>query len=36
MGAMPDGTAMAAVNVNCLVGVDARALRAQHVDGASV
>jgi hypothetical protein len=34
-GAMPDGTPMAAINVNCLDGVDARALPARHFDGAS-
>ncbi len=34
-GSMPDGTAMAAINVNCLDGVDPRALTCQHVDGAS-
>lgn len=30
-----DGNKMIAVNVNCLEGVDARALPAQQVDGAS-
>ena len=30
-----DGQKMVAVNVNCLDGVDARALTSQHVDGAS-
>ena len=35
MGALPNGTPMAAVNVNCLDGVDPRALAATHVDGAS-
>ena len=34
-GEMPDGTRVAAVNVNCLEGVDARDLDAQRVDGAS-
>lgn len=36
-GRMPDGTAMVAVNVNCLDGVDARecAARAFAYDGAS-
>jgi hypothetical protein len=34
-GAMPDGTPTVAVNLNCLDGVDARALPAQAVDGAS-
>ncbi|EHS49922.1 glutathione-dependent formaldehyde-activating GFA [Rhizobium sp. PDO1-076] len=33
--AMPDGTKMVAVNVNCLDGVDPRALTSQHYDGAS-
>lgn len=36
MGALPDGTPMAAVNVNCLDGVDPRALAARHHDGASL
>ena len=35
MGALPDGTPMAAVNVNCLDGVDPRAVKATHYDGAS-
>ena len=30
-----DGQQMVAVNVNCLDGVDSRALPSQHVDGAS-
>lgn len=30
-----DGVAMVAVNVNCLDGVDARALPSQAIDGAS-
>jgi hypothetical protein len=30
---MPDGTAMVAINCNCLDGVDPRALPARHVDG---
>jgi len=34
-GAMPDGTEVVAVNVNCLDGVDARALPATAVDGAA-
>ena len=34
-GALPDGTKMAAVNVNCLEGVDPRALKSQPVDGRS-
>jgi hypothetical protein len=29
----PDGTPMVAINVNCLDGVDPRALPARHVDG---
>jgi hypothetical protein len=35
LGSNPDGSQVAAVNVNCLDGVDARALKAHHVDGAS-
>lgn len=36
-GSMPDGTEMVAVNVNCLDGVDPRAVAAtaRHVDGRS-
>ena len=34
-GQLPDGTAMAAINVNCLEGVDPRALSSTHVDGRS-
>jgi hypothetical protein len=34
-GQMPDGTPMVAINVNCLDGVDPRALPARHFDGAS-
>jgi hypothetical protein len=34
-GVMPDGTPMVAINVNCLDGIDARALPARHFDGAS-
>lgn len=30
-----DGTAMVAINVNCLDGVDATALPVQHFDGAA-
>jgi len=30
-----DGTPMAAVNVNCLDGVEPRALKSKHVDGKS-
>ncbi len=32
----PDGVEMAAVNVNCLDGVDPRALPSKHVDGRSL
>jgi hypothetical protein len=32
----PDGTPMAAVNANCLEGVDPRALKAHHYDGRAV
>lgn len=35
-GTGPDGTPIAAINVNCLEGVDPRALKCQHVDGRSV
>lgn len=35
-GAMPDGTSMVALNVNCLEGVDPRTLSSHHYDGASV
>ena len=35
MGTAPDGSKVAAVNVNCLDGVDPRALAAHHYDGAS-
>ncbi len=35
-GAMPNGDEMAAINVNCLDGVDPRALDPQPVDGASL
>lgn len=34
-GELPDGEAMAAVNVNCLDGVDARALNSTPYDGAA-
>jgi hypothetical protein len=34
-GQKPDGSPMVAVNVNCLDGVDARALQSHHYDGAS-
>ena len=32
-GAMPDGTAMAAINANCLDGVEPRALKSHHFNG---
>lgn len=35
-GTAPDGTEMVAVNVNCLDGVDPRALTSHHYDGASL
>ena len=35
MGQNPDGSRVVAVNVNCLDGVDVRALAAHHYDGAS-
>ena len=35
LGTLPDGTETVAVNVNCLDGVDPRALAATHFDGAS-
>ena len=34
-GTMPDGTETVAINVNCLDGVDPRALQTTHYDGAS-
>jgi hypothetical protein len=34
-GQMPDGTAMVAINLNCLDSVDARALSPMHHDGAA-
>ena len=34
-GKRPDGTAIAAINVNCLEGVEPRALQFKHVDGRS-
>jgi hypothetical protein len=34
-GQRPDGSPMVAINVNCLDGVDPRALPARHHDGAS-
>lgn len=35
-GAMPDGSAIAAINLNCLDEVDPRALDAKPVDGKSM
>lgn len=35
-GRMPDGTPMAAINVNCLDGVEPRKLDSHHYDGRSV
>lgn len=35
LGVMPDGAEMAAININCLDGVDARALPSHAYDGAS-
>ncbi|WP_108124937.1 GFA family protein [Saccharospirillum mangrovi] len=35
-GTMPDGTPMAAINVNCLDGVEPRQLQSHHYDGRSV
>jgi hypothetical protein len=34
-GSMPDGSPVAAINVNCLEGVEPRSLNSQHVDGKS-
>ncbi len=34
-GNMPDGSPTVAMNVNCLEGVDPRALKSQHIDGKS-
>jgi hypothetical protein len=34
-GKMPDGSPVVAINVNCLSGVDPRALDSKHVDGRS-
>jgi hypothetical protein len=34
-GVMPDGTLMAAVNANCLDGVEPRELKSHHYDGRS-
>ncbi|HEX5421502.1 MAG TPA: GFA family protein [Gammaproteobacteria bacterium] len=35
-GAMPDGSPIAAINVNCLESVDPRSLSSEHVDGRSL
>lgn len=35
-GERPDGAAVVAINVNCLEGVDPRALESSHVDGRSM
>lgn len=35
-GSMPDGSVTVAINVNCLSGVDPRALKSQHYDGKSM
>ena len=35
-GATPDGSAIAAINVNCLDGVEPRSLKSKHVDGRSL
>lgn len=35
-GSMPDGSPVAAINVNCLADVNPRELSPQHVDGASL
>jgi hypothetical protein len=34
-GVAPDGSEVAAINVNCLDGVEPRKLKAQHYDGRS-
>jgi hypothetical protein len=34
-GTMPDGTPMAAINANCLDGVEPRQLKSHHYDGKS-
>jgi hypothetical protein len=34
-GAMPDGTPMAAINANCLDGIEPRELKSHHYDGKS-
>lgn len=35
LGEMPAGTPIAAINVNCLEGVDPRSLESKHMDGRS-
>jgi hypothetical protein len=35
-GVGPDGSAIVAVNVNCLAGVDPRTLKSTHYDGRSL
>lgn len=35
-GAMPDGTPMAAINANCLDGIEPRELKSHHYDGRSM
>lgn len=35
-GVAPDGSEVAAINVNCLQGVEPRELKVQHYDGRSV
>lgn len=35
-GQMPDGSPIAAINVNCLDDIDPRALETTHYDGASM
>ncbi len=36
LGAMADGSPIAAINVNCLEGVEPRSLDSRHVDGRSL
>lgn len=35
-GSMPDGSPMAAINANCLEGVEPRALKSYHYDGRNI
>ncbi len=35
-GQMPDGTPMAAINANCLDGVEPRELKSHHYDGRAI